>query len=158
VIVLVGLPGSGKSTWAAKQGLPVLSSDAIRELIADDVGDQTIHRQVFAAIRFLLKQRIAAGRPVTCIDATHLTPWERRAYLRMKDVAVEAVYFDVPAEVCKERNRRRKRVVPDEVIDKMARKLVRPTRAEGFSRVRVVAPERKGAKRPQRSRDQNESA
>ncbi len=148
VIVLVGLPGSGKSTWAARQGLPVLSSDAVRELLSGDATDQTIQKRVFATIRFLLRQRIAAGQRVTCIDATHLTPWERRPYLRMKGVVVEAVYFDTPTEVCKARNLGRVRVVPEDVIDRMAKKLVRPTRAEGFSRVRVVTPQRERAKRP----------
>ncbi|MEZ5354907.1 MAG: AAA family ATPase [Bryobacteraceae bacterium] len=134
----MGLPGSGKSTWAASRGLPVLSSDTVRWLLADDERDQSIHKQVFATIRYLLRQRIAVGRPVTCIDATHLTPKERRPYLRMPGVRVEAVWFDVPVEVCKERNRGRARVVPEAAIDAMAARMVRPTRAEGFERVRVV--------------------
>ena len=156
VILLVGLPGSGKSTWAAQQRLPVLSSDAVRELLTGDATDQTIHKLVFATIRFFLGQRIALGSPVTCVDATHLTPLERRPYLRMKGIEVEAVYFDVPVEVCKARNRGRKRMVPDEVIDRMARKLVAPTPAEGFSRIRVITPEGQSAKRPKRGRDKDQ--
>jgi predicted kinase len=54
---------------------------------------------------------------------------------------VEALLFDVDAETCKQRNRGRDRVVPEDVIDRMAAKLVKPTRREGFSRVRTV-PER----------------
>ena len=48
---LVGLPGSGKSTWARKQGVAVLSSDELRLLLADDESNQTIHREVFATLR-----------------------------------------------------------------------------------------------------------
>ena len=140
VIVLVGLPGSGKSTWAAGQGLPTLSSDVLRETLADDVGDQTIHARVFAAIRYLLRQRIALGRPVTCVDATHLTPWERRPYLKLAGCRVEAVYFATPLDVCLQRNRGRRRIVPDEAIERMAARLVKPSKKEGFSRVRVVRP------------------
>lgn len=114
----------------------------MRVLLADDVTDQTIHRHVFASIRFLLRKRIEIGKPVTCVDATHLTPRERRPYFRIPGCTVEAVYFDVPAEVCKQRNARRGRVVPEHVIDAMAAKLVRPARREGFSRIVVVAPER----------------
>jgi predicted kinase len=51
---------------------------------------------------------------------------------------VEAVFFDVPVEVCRERNRRRGRVVPEEVLDRMAAKLVPPSTGEGFSKVTVI--------------------
>jgi predicted kinase len=88
-----------------------------------------------------LCRRIAIGRPVTYIDATNLTPQERRPYLRIGKIGqceVEAVYFDVPLEVCRERNARRHRVVPDEAMVKMAAKLVAPTVEEGFTRVTVV--------------------
>lgn len=144
VIVLVGLPGSGKSTYIKQYNLPALSSDALRQLLADDETDQSIHGRVFAAIRYLLRQRIAIGRPVTYIDATHLTPAERRPYVvmgRRLGFQVEALFFDVPPEVCKQRNRSRPRVVPDEVIDAMAARLVRPSRAEGFARVWVIKQE-----------------
>jgi predicted kinase len=140
-VVLVGLPGSGKSTYLKRLRVAALSSDVLRLLLADDATDQSIHRRVFATLRYLLKQRLAIGRPVTYVDATHLTLRERRPYLKLGqlyDCAVEAVFFDVPLEVCRERNLRRGRVVPEGVMERMVAKLAPPTIKEGFSRVTVV--------------------
>jgi predicted kinase len=52
---------------------------------------------------------------------------------------VEAVFFDLPLAVCRERNAQRQRVVPDDALEKMAAKLVVATVEEGFARVKVVS-------------------
>ena len=139
--MLVGLPGSGKSTYLERLGVGALASDAVRGLLADDETDQGIHREVFATLRYLLRRRLGLERPVTYMDATHLTPRERRPYVKMGQIfgcPVEAVFFDVPLEVCRERNRRRGRIVPEDVLARMADKLVPPSVEEGFSAVTVV--------------------
>jgi predicted kinase len=141
IVVLVGLPGSGKSTYLERQGITPLSSDLVRQLLADDATDQTIHARVFQCLRYLLRQRLAIGRPVTYVDATHLTPAERRPYVKIAQrygCSVEALYFDVPLDVCLARNRGRSRVVPEEAVRAMAAKLVPPKVQEGFRRVTVV--------------------
>jgi predicted kinase len=89
----------------------------------------------------LLRVRLELRRPVTYIDATNLTPAERRPYIKIGKLHkcdVEAVFFDVPAEECQRRNRLRDRVVPDDVIEKMAGRMVAPTIKEGFARVTNV--------------------
>ena len=143
-MLLVGLPGCGKSTWVKSKLIPgisgVLSSDRVRELLVDDATNQNIHARVFRVIRDLLKHRLELRRPVTYIDATNLTPKERRPYIKLAELfdgEIEAVFFDVPAEECIRRNRGRERIVPDEVIQMMARKIVPPKEEEGFSRVSV---------------------
>ena len=137
----MGLPGSGKSTWIAIRGAHPISSDAIRLQLADDETDQTIHARVFATMRYLLKQRIELQRPVTYIDATNLTRRDRRPFIllaRKHGCAIEAVFFDIPLDVCKARNSSRARLVPNRALDQMAAKLVPPALDEGFRRIRVV--------------------
>jgi predicted kinase len=125
-----------------KLGVPAISSDAVRTLLADDPTDQSIHGRVFRVMRYLLRQRLEIGRPVTYVDATHLTPGERAPYIRLGQrygCPVEAVYFKAPLEVCRERNRGRPRVVPEEALVRMSNKMKPPTLKEGFSRITVIA-------------------
>ena len=150
IIVLTGLPGSGKSTYLKQRGIASVSSDQLRELLSGDATDQGIHKGVFAAVRYLVRQRLRLGQAVTYVDATHLTPWERKPYIEIAGkygCAVESLYFDVPLEECKRRNQGRDRVVPDDVLDRMAKKLVKPSKSEGFSSVRI-APKGHGDEGP----------
>lgn len=141
VIVLIGLPGAGKSTYLERLGVTALSSDALRKLLADDETDQSIHAQVFETLRYLLRLRLVLQRPVTYIDATNLTPGERHPYIaiaRAYGYDVEALFFDVPLAVCLERNRSRRRAIPEDALRKMSEKLVPPASDEGFNLISSI--------------------
>jgi predicted kinase len=94
----------------------------------------------------MLKARLIAKRPMNYVDATNLTPQERQHWIKLaKDYQyeVQAVFFDVPLEVCVERHQRRDRVVPEDVMRRMAAKLKAPTFEEGFSKITVVRVKKK---------------
>ncbi len=141
VVLAIGLPGSGKSSWFKRHNIIPLSSDLVRGLLFDDATEQRFQDLVFSSLRSLLRARLIAGRPMNFIDATNLSPKERHSWIKMAhDFGYEAhaVFFDVPTEVCMERNRKRLRNVPDEVMLRMAQKLRPPKFDEGFAKVIVV--------------------
>lgn len=150
VVLAIGLPGSGKTTWFKRRGVTPLSSDLLRTILFDDITEQRYQGLVFSTLRSLLRARLIAKMPWNYVDATNLSPHERRQWIKMAKsfgYDVQAVFFDVPFEVCMERNRRRERTVSDEVMKKMAERLRPPNFKEGFSKITVVRV--KGASQPE---------
>jgi len=148
VVLAIGLPGSGKSSWFKRHNITPLSSDVLRALLFDDPTEQRFQDLVFSNLRAMLKARLIARRPLNYVDATNLTPHERHSWIKLaKDYGYEvhAVFFDVPVEVCLERNRGRERNVPEDVMRRMAAKLRPPTFDEGFAKVTVVRVKQKNA-------------
>jgi predicted kinase len=148
VVLSIGLPGSGKSTWFKRHNILPLSSDMVRILLFDDVTEQRYQDLVFSTLRSMLRARLLAKRPWNYVDATNLSPHERRSWVKLAhDFGYEAhaVFFDVPPEVCIERNHRRERNVPEEVMRRMAAKLRPPKFEEGFAKITVVRLKKKDA-------------
>jgi len=141
VVLAIGLPGSGKTTWFKRRGVQPLSSDMLRSILFDDITEQRYQGLVFSTLRSLLRARLIAKMPWNYVDATNLSPHERRQWIKMAKsfgYEVHAVFFDVPLQVCLERNSRRERVVNDEVMHKMAERLRPPSFKEGFTKITVV--------------------
>lgn len=146
VVLSIGLPGSGKSTWFKRHNILPLSSDMVRILLFDDVTEQRYQDLVFSTLRSMLRARLLAKRPWNYVDATNLSPHERRSWVKLAhDFGYEAhaVFFDVPPEVCIERNHRRERNVPEDVMQRMATKLRPPKFEEGFAKITVVRLKKK---------------
>ena len=141
VVLAIGLPGSGKSSWFKRHNVVPLSSDMVRSLLFDDIREQRFQDLVFSNLRSMLKARLIAKRPMNYVDATNLTPQERQHWVKLaKDYnyEVHAVFFDVPLDVCIERHQRRDRVVPEDMMRRMAAKLKPPSFNEGFAKITVV--------------------
>jgi predicted kinase len=148
VVLAIGLPGSGKSAWFKRHNITPLSSDLLRALLFDDPTEQRFQDLVFSNLRSMLKARLIARRPMNYVDATNLTSHDRHGWIKLaKDYGyeVQAVFFDVPVEVCLERNRKRERVVPEDAMRRMAAKMKPPTFEEGFSKITVVRVKQKEA-------------
>jgi predicted kinase len=146
VVLAIGLPGSGKSSWFKRHNIRPLSSDLLREILFDDAEEQRFQDLVFSNLRSMLKARLIARRPMSYLDATNLTPHDRSSWIKLaKDYGYEVhgVFFDVPLEVCMERHLKRSRVVSEDVMRKMAAKLKPPTFDEGFSKLTVVRVKQK---------------
>jgi len=150
LVVLVGVVGSGKSTFARRAfaSTQVLSTDVFRAMVADDGADLSASRAAFELLHRVAALRLERGR-LTVVDATNTWP-DARADLvdlaRAHGVPPVAVVLDVPPRICAERNRSRpdRRPVPEPALrrqrDRLRRSLSTLT-DEGFSAVHVLTDE-----------------
>lgn len=146
LVVLVGVSGSGKTSFARKHFKPtqVLSSDFCRGLVADDEGDQSASRDAFDVLHYIARTRLRRGL-LTVIDATSVQREARRALIelaRAENVLVDAIVIDIPEKLAQERNLSRPdRDFGPHVIRRQAGDLRRSMKGiarEGFRRVHVL--------------------
>ena len=158
LILTVGIPGSGKSTWAKKlaaqkaaqdQHYLIISTDCIRREL---YGDEAIQGEWIDVQKSLVsqlksaRQSIAQGHTSAVIyDATNAARRQRREFVQIaRDCGyapVIAAVIDTPLEICLQRNADRSRQVPPHIIEKMYRQLIgaSPTEAEDIDRIIKVS-------------------
>jgi predicted kinase len=127
LLVLCGPAASGKSTFAAQRfgATTIVSSDYCRELICDDITNQQVNREAFDLFYYIIHKRMFQGC-FTVADSTALLPIARR---KLQELARRYGYlacllvFNVSAQTCLERDRRRERMVGEQVIAYHARLL-----------------------------------
>ena len=134
---MIGLPGSGKSTFTKNhKECVIISTDAIRaELFGSEECQENgslIFKIAFKRIREALEQ----GCDII-FDATNVSRKARKCVFQFNAEHI-AVFVNTDVEECKRRNSQRERKVPEFVIDKMASRLVAPTVEEGFEKVIVL--------------------
>jgi protein phosphatase len=145
-VVLIGVSGSGKSTFARKHFKPaeILSSDYCRGLVSDDENSQAATKDAFELLHFIARKRLAAGK-LTVVDATNVQPESRKplvAIAREFHCLPVAIVLDLPERVAHDRNQTRPdRDFGPHVIRQQAQQLHRSLRGlerEGFRHVHVL--------------------
>jgi protein phosphatase len=146
LVVLVGVSGAGKSTFARRHFKPteILSSDYCRGLVSDDENSQAATRDAFDVLHFIARKRLAAGKLVV-VDATNVQPDARKPLVQLArefHCLPVAIVLDLPERIAEDRNK----VRPDRdfgahVVRQQAQQLKRSLRGlqrEGFRTVHVL--------------------
>src|SRR6266498_322677 len=148
-VVLIGVSGSGKSTFARKHFKPteILSSDYCRGLVSDDENSQAATKDAFEVLQFIASKRLTAGKLVV-VDATNVQPESRKplvALARQYHCLPVAVVFNLPEKLCQERNEKRDdRNFGPHVIRQQSRHMrqsIRRLQREGFRHQFVLKSE-----------------
>ena len=119
LVLTVGLPHSGKSTWARRQGLPVVNPDSIRLALHGQVFQPLAEPFVWATAKVMVRALFLAGHSTVVLDATNTTE-KRRSEWTDREWALCFRVFDTPAAVCAERARQAGREDLLPVIERMA--------------------------------------
>jgi predicted kinase len=146
--ILIGLPGSGKSTFAARMlaqqpRYNIVSTDEIRQKLYGNSATQGHWPDIEMQVLVQIKAALQNGYPVI-YDATNFKHTHRIDLLQklshFSNVSWIACYLQTPLEQCKERNRQRDRQVPEPIIETMAHSLVThpPLMAEGFANIYFI--------------------
>lgn len=138
--MLVGLPGSGKSTYArtlknayGDDVTTIIESDSYRERLYGDPAIQGDNNKLFESIHSDVLEKLSEGTNVI-FDATNILRKHRTALVQKlsNNVVKECIIVATSYPRCLERNEKRERKVPKEVVDRMWKSFQVPTYTEGW--------------------------
>lgn len=117
LVLTVGLPRSGKSTWSRSKGYPIVCPDAIRLALYGSSFVPDAEPMVWAIARYMVKALFLAGHPIVILDATNTTRKRRDEW---KSIRWKRRYMVLKTN--KEECLRRAQNVPDliPIIERMA--------------------------------------
>lgn len=149
LVVLIGVSGSGKSTFARKhfKRTEVLSSDECRALVSDDENNQAATPDAFDVLNYIAGKRLKNGL-LTVIDATNVQKESRKGLIELAKThhcLPVAIVLDLPEKVCSERNS----VRPDRDFgghvtrqqQQQLKKHLKGLKMEGFRHIHILRSE-----------------
>ena len=140
LIVLCGLPGSGKSTHTRKKWGDthvIICADEFRKVHTGRDYYPPAECVIIQMVRVTVEVLLRRSMPVV-IDMTSLTVKSRLTWINLAkkcDAPVRCVWMDLATSTCMARNARRERKVPADAIDAMAKRFIPPSDEEGFDAI-----------------------
>ena len=144
LIMMVGLPASGKSTYAQciadTEDAIIHSSDNLRKELFGDVNEQDKNNELFKELHNRIKSDLKTGKNVI-YDACNISYKRRKAFLdELKKINCKKIccLIATPYEKCLEQDQKRNRIVPEHVIKRMYLHFDVPAGFEGWDHVHIV--------------------
>jgi predicted kinase len=136
LIITIGLPRSGKSTWAMKQNCPVVNPDSIRLALSGQAYVKELEPMVWTIAKYMVRSLFLAGHPTVIVDATNGTRERRSQWVDM-EWATKAVVFTTSPSVCRGRAVTTDKAALLTVIDRMMLNWV-PVNSRGYEDIEEI--------------------